>query len=141
MRHFSDAPIAVQARNVINNLGARANRNFCYLGLSRIDGNRNLQHPAHAFQDRQNARQFCVSRRARRARPRRFPTDVEQICSSPLHFQSVFDRALRIQELAAVGKTIGRNVEHAHYERTLAQCERARGKAQLEFAAFDHQLT
>jgi hypothetical protein len=94
--------------------------------------------PRTPSQHRQTARVFCLRRRARRARPRRFPADVEQISARPLHFQRVFYRALRIKELAAIGKTVRRYIQDTHHQGSLAELEHTRAQMQPVLSALKH---
>jgi hypothetical protein len=48
-------------------------------------------------------------------------SNIEEIGAGALHQKGMFDRALGLQKLAAIGKTVWRDVQHAHDECALAQ--------------------
>ena len=56
------------------------------------------------------------------------------------HFECVPDRRAHIEELFPVTETIGRDVQHAHDQRALAENQRARGESPPESAA-NHRVS
>jgi hypothetical protein len=46
-----------------------------------------------------------------------FGADVENVGAIRLHAAGVFDRALRVEKLPAIGKAVGGDVENAHHQR------------------------
>ena len=61
------------------------------------------------------AAKFLVGIDRQRARARALAADIEQIGSSGRKFQPVGDCRAGIEELPAVGETVGRDVDDAHH--------------------------
>ena len=83
---------------------------------------------AQALQHRNQTPQFLGRGDARRIRARGFRAYVDDVGALFLHMHGVREGAIRIQVFAAIGERIGRDVQHAHDQRALAE---------LQLAAFD----
>ena len=81
--------------------------------------------------DRQHAPQLFVRGHGLGIRPRAFAADVEQIGPVGDQLQRMSDCRIRVKELAAVRKAVGRDVDDPHHQRPPRQFERACAKSPL----------
>ena len=79
---------------------------------------------AQAAKDRQHARELLVGRHRLGARPRRLSAHVDQIGPVRFHAKRRIDGRCRIQTRRALAEGVGRDVEDAHHEASLAQTKR-----------------
>ena len=63
------------------------------------------------------------------ARLGRFRADVDDVGALLFQFDGAREGAVRIEILSAVGKRIGRDVQHAHQERAFAEQQFAAGES------------
>jgi len=118
---FGNTRIILQPGNIVNDFRARVECRFGHFKLLRVDGDRDFQPVTKAVQNRKDAREFFFGRRAGGAGTGGFAPHIEQISTRGFHGQRVLDGVLSVKELAAIGKTVWGNVQHAHDERAFAK--------------------
>ena len=124
------ARIVPQRRDVVDQVCSRGERRLHHLGPARVDADRRAHR--RAVLDRGNRTLDLVAFPHRgRAGPGAFPADVDNRRPGLVHRRGVRPGFLGIvEELAAVGEAVGRDVENAHDlrlvepDRPLAQLQR-----------------
>src|SRR6185436_4583493 len=101
--------------DVVDHRCAEIERGTHDFGPARVDGNRDV---AQLADHRQDTAQLLLHGHRRGARAARFAADIEDMRAVLDQAVGVRDGRLRILEAAAVGKGIGRDVHHAHDQRT-----------------------
>ena len=118
--------IAGQAGDVVDDLGAGVDGRAGDGGLAGVDRNRNSHLRRELLDHRQHAPQLFVGSDRLGIGPRAFAADVEQVGAVGDQLQGVRDGRVAIEELAAVGKAVRRDVDDAHHQRParkLQACE------------------
>ena len=105
-----------ERRDIVDHRRARRDRRAHHRRLARVDGDDDAL-AGKRRDERDHPRELLVLGDRRRARPRRFAADVDDVGAVVLHRPRVRERTRRIDIPAAVGERIGRDVEHAHHER------------------------
>jgi hypothetical protein len=82
-------------------------------GFRGVDRDRHAHLARECFDDRNHAGDFGFGIDRFGARPRGFAANVEQVRAFFDNLQSLLDRALRLDEVSAIGKRIGRDVDDA----------------------------
>jgi hypothetical protein len=109
-----------------------------YRGAACVNGNRNLKLSAQRLENRKNPVQFLRSSSLRGSRPGGFAPNVEKVGPGTLHGESVLNRRFQMEKLVAIGKTIRRDVQHAHHQRALPENQFPRDELHLEFSSRHH---
>ncbi|OLB64563.1 MAG: hypothetical protein AUH96_09585 [Nitrospirae bacterium 13_2_20CM_2_61_4] len=135
---FRDTRVASQSGYVVDHLSARVNRRFGDFELLRVDGDGDFQPATKTLQNRQDACELFLGRRARRAGARGFAANVKHVGAGGFDGQCMLDGARRVKKLASIGEAVGRDVEHAHDERPLAKQQRSRRQFQPESFSAHH---
>jgi hypothetical protein len=89
--------------------------------LVRVKRERHAKVAAQALQDRNQPLPFLIRSDPLRAGPRGFRPNVDDVGPMLFQFESARIGPIGIVEAAPIGERIGRNVQHAHQERTLTQ--------------------
>ncbi len=116
--------------------GAVLQRLFRHGRFVGVDGNRNGQLAAQALQHRNQAAQLFGFGDALGTRLGGFRADVDDVRALLFQFDGAREGAVGIQIFSAVGKRIGRHVQHAHQQRALAQQQFAAGQLPDKMASF-----
>ena len=116
-----------QGRDIVNKPRAARQRFARHGGLARVDGNR---HPDLALIKRADHRggagDLFLDAHIRRAGPGAFAADVQHVGPGGNHGTGMGDGAVRRGKAAAVGKAVGRDVQHAHDPRPVKREARER---------------
>src|SRR5207245_7043314 len=98
----------------------------------------NFEVSAQTFENGKNPIELLGCRYFLRPGTRRFAADVDQIRAGKLHCHRMLGGARRVEKLAAVGKTVRRNVQHPHDERPFAEHQCARRESKPESFSAKH---
>ena len=83
--------------------------------LRRVDAHRHARLGGQALDHRQHPAQLLVGGHRLGAGPGRLAADVEQVGARGHEGQAVRDRGVGVEEAAAVGERVGRDVHDAHH--------------------------
>ena len=114
----------LEAPDVVEEVRAHPERFRSRRRMICIDGDRHGASWDDLLQKRQQARLLLRWRQRRRARPRGFCADVDEVRAVRGHLAHVRKRRLGRVIAAAVGKGVRRDVEDAHDERFFADRQR-----------------
>ena len=121
LRHRALALARVlEAPDVVEDVRPHLHGLFGRRGMVGVDGNGDGAGGQELFKQRQQARLLFLRRQRRRARPRGFRADVDEVRAVRGHLAHVRERGLGRVIAAAIGKGIRRDVEDAHDERAAA---------------------
>ncbi len=106
--------VGAQTRHIIHDGGSGLEGGTGDRGLGRVDGDRRGDAIGQGLDYGEDAAEFFGRGHRFRAGPRAFAADVQDVRSLFDQPQSMVDRGLRVEESAAVGETVGRDVDDAH---------------------------
>ncbi len=110
-----------EAGDVVDDHGSRVERSPGDFRPSRIDGDRR-GHPARdALDDGQDPPQLLLLRDRSRARPGRFPADIDEVGPSGDEFGRMVGRAAGIEEAASVREAVRSDIHDPHDLRGFAE--------------------
>ena len=124
-----------EAAGIVDDAGAQLDGLFRDRGFIGIDGDGNRQLAAQPLQHGDQAAQLLGFGDARRTGARGFRADVDDVRAFLFEFDRAGEGAVRIQVLAAVGKRIRGDIQHAHNERALTERQRSIAKFPFEALA------
>ena len=102
-----------EAGDVVHNRSAHAHRGLGHVNVTRVDrydGTLLCQRAHH----RQHATSLLVRTHRSKARTRGLPANIDDVGTLVQHLQAVCNGGVGVKVLAAVAKTIGRDVENTH---------------------------
>ena len=102
---------------IIDDTGARRKRGAGHGGFHGINGNGDIDAPGQLFDDGQNPTQLLRFGHRFGARPRGFTAHVENLRAVGDEIQRVGHGGPGIQKFSAIGKRVGRDIDHAHDQR------------------------
>ena len=123
----------VERGDVVDEVDAGREREAHDLGVAGVDRDLDAGQArppvAQRLEHRPHARQLDLGCNGQRARPRRLAADVEDVRAAREQRLAMLDGARRIEEGAAVGEAVGRDVDDAHDPRRLrrGRANRLRG--------------
>ena len=102
-----------EAGDVVHNRSAHAHRGLGHVNVTRVDryDGALLRQRAH---HRQHATSLLVRTHRSKARTRGLPANIDDVGTLVQHLQAVCNGGVGVKVLAAVAKTIGRDVENTH---------------------------
>jgi hypothetical protein len=103
-----------EAARVVDDLGAQLQRALGHFGLIGIHRNRQCEPVLQPLEHGNQAAQFLRRANGPRAGAGGFGADIDDVGALFFQFESAREGAVGFSILAAVGKRIGRHVEHAH---------------------------
>ena len=117
-----DVRLALEAPDVVDDARARAERRLgrpCLVGVDR--DRRGAFACGETLDHRKHAGDFFIGANLRGAGPCRLATDVENVRALGDHDPGMGEGGLHRGVAPAVGEAVGRDVEDAHHQRTLAE--------------------
>ena len=116
-----------ERRDVVDHGSTGVDRGAHHLGVAAVDRDQDAAR-RERLDDRQDAADLLLRRDRRRARAGGFAADVDDVGAFGVQPLAVSDRRGRLEEAAAVGEAVGRDVDHAHDQR--AAIGQARGEGE-----------
>ena len=123
--HLRQRGIGAEGAHIVDDFYARANPRFRHRSFLGVERNWNAQFSAKTFEHRQHSRQLLFGADGIGSRTRRFPSEIENVGPSPLQLKCSSNRRLRVEIYAAIGKTVGGDVENPHQKRAFTKRQRA----------------
>ena len=115
-RGAASAPGSRKRAHVVDDVRARITRRAHDFGLAGVDGDEHRRFAAQRFDDGNDTRELFVECCRCGAGPRRLTADVDDGRALLDHARARgSSAALAVDEAAAIGKGIGRDVENAHH--------------------------
>ena len=115
--------------HIVHHAGTRPQGGKGRFRMARVDRQRGIDTARQRLDQRHYARDLVARRHGLGSRSRGFPTNVQPLRTSSHHGEPALEQLLIAG--AAIGKAIGRGIEHAHYARS--RCRRVRHRiAQVE---------
>ena len=115
--------IAFQASHVVDDFSTGLQSGARHFSFGRIDRNRDVRLSCQFLDHRSDSAKFLVGRNRLAVGASAFATDIKYVGSIGNQFQSVFDGRGMAVVIAAIGKTVGRDVDDPHDGRQFAKLQ------------------
>jgi len=110
--------VAFEAGDVVDDFCPGFDSSFSNFGFGGVDRYREINTAGEGFDDGDDTVEFLLSGDGIGMGPSAFAADVEDVCAVVGQLEGLLNRCLGREELTAVGKTIGSDVDDAHEQRS-----------------------
>jgi len=119
--YLGEERIPGETAGIVDDLGAVFNGEFGHFRFVSVHGDRNGQFVAQALQHRNETPQFFGGGDTRGFGPRGLRPNIDDVRALLLHLDRAREGAVGVHIFSAIGKRIGRDVQHAEDHGALAQ--------------------